>query len=252
MGYEKDSLIYVGEGEEDPRAIIASLTSRLAAAEERAEGIAEARRQERAAQREFDEADEKKMTRLRNDADMWKQSHEGQVRNTFAFQADLEAMTASRDAALARVREVEEECRGVRDMLGLSSAVSSERVFEEIRDVGDALRHDNDRADAALASLRAAEEEIANAGVALSAADHDETLVEAAIRVRDRADAIDVDLAAARADAVRGFAEWLMSREHCEVHCYYEDEDQGIWEVEDITAESLAARFLARKEPSDG
>jgi hypothetical protein len=92
-------------------AEIVALKARLAEAEAeaRAEGIAEARRQERAAQKEFEEADEKKMTRLRNDADMWKQSHEGQVRNTLAFQADLEAMTAQRDAALASLRAAEEE-----------------------------------------------------------------------------------------------------------------------------------------------
>lgn len=61
----------------------------------------------------------------------------------------------ARIAALeVQLREREAECNGVRDMLGLLSSVSPERVLEEMRDIGESLRHEKNRAEAAEKTVR--------------------------------------------------------------------------------------------------
>jgi hypothetical protein len=56
----------------------------------RVEQVLELRRQENTTRRAFEEADERKMTELRNEVTRWQQSHEGQVRNTLAFSKECD------------------------------------------------------------------------------------------------------------------------------------------------------------------
>lgn len=71
----------------------------------RIDALSEARRAERAAQRTFDEADEKKMNDLRRESNMWKESWEGQRRNTLAFMDDAEKLKAIIREAATLCRE---------------------------------------------------------------------------------------------------------------------------------------------------
>ncbi|MDD5542932.1 MAG: hypothetical protein PHX83_07125 [Acidobacteriia bacterium] len=71
----------------------------------RIDALSEARRAERAAQRTFEEADEKKMNDLRREASMWKDSWEVQKRNNLAFMDDAEKLKVIISEAATLCRE---------------------------------------------------------------------------------------------------------------------------------------------------
>jgi hypothetical protein len=115
---------------------------------------------------------------------------------------------------------------------------------------------------AALASLRAAEEErdrlrdafpichVCKARVGehhqpfCSVEPGEHTLTHAQFMSESR-------LAAARADAVKEAFEWLEHGEYTELRYYHVDPD-GITEWLDVTTDEMLAHYLTRKEPTDG
>ncbi len=237
MGYEKDSLIYVGEGQSDPRAEITRLASALAAAE-----AALADEKEKAKVNEYHYRKrmnllintEEELKRMRHQSPALIAQHlemsealaaavaraeraEETVRAEFAD--GFKIMESERDAALARVREVEEE----RDRIRKQREIDAQEFQGVVRERQKVIEY------------MMAHPELTDFPDLSGGDDEHMTKLEAA----------------ARADAVRGFAEW------------YDDYEDGKpeteiaqWEgVRGCRVKNAAARYLtslAGEEPRHG
>jgi len=252
MGYEKDSLIYVGEGEEDPRAIIASLTSRLAASEERAER-AEAENTHWRTEREemvsrvlYEAAVEEQRTGwedCENRAQEWRRRAEDSDNSLDAVRAKLAEESARADLNGESLAEFRAKVEAIHDVLR-DRPVTPGRYAEML----------NDQTVQEVAGLVY---QLANVRVCLENERRIREGVVATLEAsiaseKERAD----DLAAARDDAVRDVLRWLETvmlnvKGEPDPRIRFRLPDGRIATETASTGNMLVNAFLARKEPKE-